>query len=95
MGIAQAAAVAEPQVIVPIAQTTKAILTFNDLWIGDRFQPMHASGHKYPIYTKTRHDQARCHSLESRALKRKGYGYLGDPIVSVDLNEKIRFIPLD
>ena len=94
MGIAQANAAETPK-IVPIAATTRVAVTFNDLWIGDRFQPLHASGQKHPIYTKTRHDQARCHSLESRALKRKGYGYLGDPIVSVELNEKVRFIPLE
>ncbi|ATW58069.1 hypothetical protein CNR34_00136 [Pseudomonas phage nickie] len=80
--------------VVPMGQTNRAILTFADLVVGDRFQPIYAVGKQYPIYTKTRHDQARCHSVEGIQLKKKGHGYLDDPIVSVSANEKIRFIPV-
>lgn len=75
--------------------SSKLVVTFDDLWLGDRFQPLYATGPKYPVYTKIKHDQARCHSPVSQALKRRGWGYLGDPIVSVELNEKIKFIPFE
>lgn len=80
--------------VLPMGQTNRAILTFASLVLGDRFQPIYALGKQYPVYTKTRHDQARCHSVESIQLKKKSHGYLEDPIVAVDANEKIRFIPV-
>lgn len=80
--------------VIPMGQTNRAVLTFSNLVVGDRFQPVYALGKQYPIYTKTRHDQARCHSVESIQLKKKGHGYLEDPIVAVDANEKVRFIPI-
>lgn len=80
--------------VVPLGQTNRAVLTFASLVVGDRFQPIYALGKQYPVYTKTRHDQARCHSVESIQLKKKGHGFLEDPIVAVDANEKIRFIPV-
>lgn len=82
------------QNVIPMGQTNRAILTFTDLVVGDRFQPIYALGKQYPVYTKTRHDQARCHSVESIQLKKKGHGFLEDPIVAVAANEKIRFIPV-
>lgn len=75
--------------------STRTVVTFDDLWLGDRFQPLYAVGTKYPVYTKIRHDQARCHSPESRAMKKSGWGYLGDPIVSVETNEKVKFLPFE
>lgn len=81
--------------VVPLGQTTRSFVSFDTLWLGDRFQPVYAQGKQHPVYTKTRHDQARYHSLESIQLKKAGHGYLGDPIVAVDLNEKVRFIPIE
>lgn len=81
--------------VTTLMSTTKQVVTFDDLWLGDRFQPLYASGKSYPVYTKIRHDMARCHSLESQHLKRKGFGFLGDPIVAVDKIEKVRFIPFE
>lgn len=80
--------------VLTLGETNREFVTFNKLVVGDRFQPVYAQGKSFPVYTKTRHDQARCHSLESMALKKKGHGYLEDPIVAVDANEKIRFIPV-
>lgn len=71
------------------------VVSFNELWLGDRFQPAYAAGPGNPIYTKLRHDQARCHSLETSRLKEDGFGHLEDPIVKVDANEKVRFIPVE
>jgi len=82
-------------VVVPLVQTNKAVLSFSDLVVGDRFQPVYAIGKGFPVYTKTRHDQARCHSLESIELKKNSYGYLEDPIVAVAANEKVRFLPVE
>lgn len=81
--------------VVPLGETNRAVVAFSDLVVGDRFQPVYAVGKNHPLYTKTRHDQARCHSLESIALKKKGFGYLEDPIVAVPANEKIKFIPVE
>uniref|UniRef100_A0AAU6W0T1 Uncharacterized protein n=1 Tax=Pseudomonas phage Nican01 TaxID=3138540 RepID=A0AAU6W0T1_9CAUD len=80
--------------VIPMGATNRAVLSFSSLVVGDRFQPIYALGKQYPVYTKTRHDQARCHSVESIALKKKGHGFLEDPIVAVDANEKVRFIPV-
>lgn len=85
----------ETAVLPTLMGTTKQAVTFNDLWLGDRFQPLYAVGKQYPVYTKIKNAEARCHSLESKELKKKGFGFLGDPVVAVDLNEKVRFIPLD
>lgn len=86
-----------PNAVVSLGQLqiNRSILAFSDLVVGDRFQPVYASGKGHPVYTKTRHDLARCHSLESIELKKKGFGYLEDPIVSVPGNEKIKFIPVE
>lgn len=81
--------------VVTLGQTNREFLTFASLVVGDRFQPVYAQGKGFPVYTKTRHDQARCHSLESIKLKKKGHGFLEDPIVAVDSNEKIRFLPIE
>lgn len=80
--------------VIPMGATNRAVLTFSSLVVGDRFQPIYALGKQFPVYTKTRHDQARCHSVESTSLKKKGHGFLEDPIVAVEANEKIRFIPV-
>lgn len=81
--------------VVDIRTTAvKAIVSFDELWVGDRFQPAYAVGDDQPIYTKLRHDQARCHSLETTQLKEAGFGQLDDPIVKVASNEKVRFIPV-
>ncbi len=71
------------------------VLSFKELFIGDRFQPAYATGPEFPKYTKIKHDQARCHSLESQALARKGFGYLGDPIVAVLKDERVVFLPIE
>lgn len=81
--------------VVSLADLNRSVIAFSDLVVGDRFQPVYASGKGHPVYTKTRHDLARCHSLESIELKKKGFGYLEDPIVSVPANEKIKFIPVE
>jgi hypothetical protein len=81
--------------VLTLGQLNSSIPTFSQLVVGDRFQPLYALGKQHPVYTKTRHDQARCHSLESTQLKKKGFGYLEDPIVAVDANEKIRFVPVE
>lgn len=92
--MAQAARKTVDNKVIPLGQINRDILSFSDLVVGDRFQPIYAQGKEYPVYTKTRHDQARCHSVEGIALKNKGHGYLEDPIVAVEANEKIRFIPV-
>ncbi|MEG0063086.1 MAG: hypothetical protein RR740_00635 [Pseudomonas sp.] len=90
-----AAAHKKQPVVVDIRSTAvKAVVTFDELWVGDRFQPAYAAGEDQPIYTKLRHDQARCHSLETTMLREAGFGQLDDPIVKVNANEKVRFIPV-
>jgi hypothetical protein len=81
--------------IINLAETSPNVLAFANLVVGDRFQPVYAYGKQFPIFTKTRHDQARMHSLESMKLKKQGYGYLEDPIVAVAANEKIKYIPIE
>lgn len=81
--------------IINLSETSPNVLAFAQLVVGDRFQPAYAYGKQHPVYTKTRHDQARQHSLESMKLKKQGYGYLEDPIVAVSANEKVRFIPVE
>lgn len=85
---------ASTQKVVPLVDTNVAIIEFSQLVMGDRFQPAYAAGKGHPIYTKTRHDQARCHSVESINLKKEGFGYLEDPIVAVSSNEKVKFVPV-
>lgn len=80
--------------VVTLEETGPAFVAFSDLVLGDRFQPVYAVGDEFPQYTKTRHDLARCHSLESIALKKQGFGYLEDPIVAIPGNEKVKFIPV-
>lgn len=73
-------------------QVTPAL--FNDLWLGDRFEIMNDPALEGVIFTKTKHDQARRHSTESRKLRSEGLGYIDDPIVSVPQNTIVRFIPV-
>jgi hypothetical protein len=88
-------AVKQSNNVVGISDANPNILAFANLVVGDRFQPVYAFGKQHPVYTKTRHDQARQHSVESMKLKKQGYGYLEDPIVAVPANEKVRFIPFE
>lgn len=81
--------------VININETSPNVLAFAQLVVGDRFQPVYAVGKNHPVYTKTRHDQARQYSLESIKLKKQGYGYLEDPIVAVAANEKVKFIPFE
>ena len=81
--------------VVNISETNPNALAFASLVVGDRFQPVYAVGKDQPVFTKTRHDQARMHSLDSMKLKKQGYGYLEDPIVAVAANEKVKFLPIE
>ena len=85
---------ADANKVVPLVQTSVAVIEFAQLVVGDRFQPAYATGPDHPVYTKSRHDQARCHSVESINLKKEGFGYLEDPIVAVANNEKVTFLPV-
>lgn len=82
----------QPSHIQPLDQVTPAL--FNDLWLGDRFEILNDPSVAGDIFTKTRHDQARKHSKESRKLRAEGLGYIDDPIVSVAQNRIVRFIPV-
>lgn len=62
-------------------------MIFSELHPGDRFVAYKN------LYTKLDHQKARKHSQESSDLLDKGYGYIGDPIVSFDPNEQVRFVP--
>lgn len=81
--------------IKPVSNSGKNLVEFSQLHLGDRFQLEGHTGAKYPIFTKIRHDLARAHSHESRALGRKGFGYMDDQLVSVDHAQKVKFIPFE
>ena len=67
---------------------TKKIITFKDLWVGDRFR-VYGS-----LWTKIGHNTARKHSKEGLALKERSYGYIGDTICSFEEDE-VEFVPAE
>lgn len=85
---------AQANKVVPITHLTPSIKTFDDLIEGDSFQPVYANGPNYPVYTKIRPGIARCHSVATLKLEGEGSGQHLDPIVKVDKNEKVVFVPV-
>lgn len=68
---------------------------FNDLWLGDRFKILNKPELSDVVFTKTKHDQARRHSVESIELGEQGYGYLDDSIVAIAQNTIVWFVPIE
>lgn len=63
------------------------LVSFGDLWVGDRFK----SGDV--LWTKTRPDIARRHCKESVALGARGLGYIGDAICTFEPGDLVAFVP--
>lgn len=68
----------------------KANMKFDQLYTGDRFR---RSG-KGDLWTKIDPDSARLHSDESRALGKRGYGYIGDAICDFERDDEVEFVPV-
>lgn len=64
----------------------KETIEFKELWVGDRFV------FQNNLYTKIDLTTARSHSQYAMELKDKGYGYIGDVIVSIHEHHRVRFI---
>ena len=62
-------------------------MSFEDLWIGDRFYYAEKT-----LWTKVSNDTARHHSKYSIDLKEKGYGYMADSVCSFNLKDKVEFV---
>ena len=65
-------------------------MRFDQLCSGDRFS---RSG-KDDLWTKIDPNTARHHSNESRSLRERGYGYIGDGICSFERDEEVEFVPV-
>lgn len=80
--------------IEAVLTSTEHPMLFADLWLGDTFIVLDDPRGDDLVYTKTRHDQAREHSSESRKLKAEGAGFIQDAVITIKPNTIVRFIPL-
>jgi len=82
--------------LMPATLPTTPKLTFQDLWLGDRFIMRYPENDGKPsLWTKTDITRARKHSEASQKLADRGYGYIGDNNCSFEMTDLVEFVPVD